>query len=300
MSVPTQVWLLRWGRSAELRPASRALPRGRGGRSHALLPLKTTFVTSKHTVTLAPSSPQGCGFAQQLDRHWTTCARGPQPSLPLTGAGALTPPVCGPWLSAAGAQGRLQPKEKLGEALIWGESCWLLPLPLVPLLKLRARDRALSEAEVGSPLRGEKRQRQPPASNGTGTEWGPILLLRMPHLGVLRAVTQPLSPGRAEHCSLGAAAAHCGPKSLTPTPNLPAPLPGRAGVSVEEKQKRRWPSAGWDRCPGYRAGEPLSPLPTEGTDLSAGHTTPRGRAPTPAKQGSQQAAVTRSVHAHLA
>lgn len=37
------------------------------------------------------------------------------------------------------------------------ESCWLLPLPLVPLLKLLTRDRALSEAEVGRPLEGENR-----------------------------------------------------------------------------------------------------------------------------------------------
>lgn len=302
-SVPTQVRPLRWGRSAELRPASRALPRGRGGRSHALLPLKTTFVTSKQTVTPAPSSPQGCGFAQQLDRHWTTCARGPQPSLPLTGAGALAPPVCGLWPSVAGARGRLQPKEKLGEALIWGESCWLLPLPLVPLLKLRARDRALSEAEVGSPLRGEKRQPQPPASDGTGTERGPILLLWVPHLGVLRAATEPLSPSGAERCtarcSLGAAASHCSPKSLTPTPDLPAALPGQAGERAEEKQKRGRPSAGGrslPRLPGWRtparstAHPPRAPLPPEGTDLSAGHATPRGRAPAPAMRGSQRAA----------
>lgn len=123
----------------------------------------------------------------------------------------------------AGAQGRLQPKEKLGEALIWGESCWLLPLPLVPLLKLRARDRALSEAEVGSPLRGKKQQRQPPASNSAGTEQGPILLLRMPHLGVLRAVTQPLSPGRAEHCTHIAASGqqqHIAVPSPSPQPQI--------------------------------------------------------------------------------
>lgn len=43
---------------------------------------------------------------------------------------------------------------KLGEARSRGESCWLPPLPLVPLLKLLARLRVLSEAEVGSPLQG--------------------------------------------------------------------------------------------------------------------------------------------------
>lgn len=59
----------------------------------------------------------------------------------------------------AGAEGLLQLKVKLGEALICGESCWLLPLPLVPLLKLLMRDRALSEAEVGSPLEGMRNRR---------------------------------------------------------------------------------------------------------------------------------------------
>lgn len=43
---------------------------------------------------------------------------------------------------------------KLGEARIRGDSCWLPPLPLVPLLKLLARASVLSEAEVGSPLEG--------------------------------------------------------------------------------------------------------------------------------------------------
>ena len=92
VSVLTQPGPLRSGWSVELSTASRTLPRGRGGSSHALLPHKTTFITSKHMATLAQSSPQGCGFAQQLDRYWIKRTRSPQPSLPLPGAGALALP----------------------------------------------------------------------------------------------------------------------------------------------------------------------------------------------------------------
>lgn len=92
VSVLTQPGLLCSGRSAELSTASRTLPRGWGGGSHVLLPRKTTFITSKHTVTPSQGSPQGCGFAQQLDRYWIKRTRGPQPSLPLPGAGALLLP----------------------------------------------------------------------------------------------------------------------------------------------------------------------------------------------------------------
>lgn len=59
--------------------------------------------------------------------------------------------------------------------MICGESCWLLPLPLVPLLKLLMRDRALSEAEVGSPLEGDEKQEAEPGSAGRGSP------LRAPH-----------------------------------------------------------------------------------------------------------------------
>lgn len=105
-----------------------------------------------HTDPLSLSElPQGRGAAQQPDRRRSRRARGPRPGLPLPGAGVL-PPLSGLWEAAAGGLGL--PKVKLGEARIRGESCWLPPLPLVPLLKLLARASALSEAEVGSPLEG--------------------------------------------------------------------------------------------------------------------------------------------------
>lgn len=97
--------------------------------------------------------PQGCGPAQQPDRRRSSRARGPQPGLPLPGAGALLP-LRGLWEATAAAEGLGLPKVKLGEARIRGDSCWLPPLPLVPLLKLLARASVLSEAEVGSPLEG--------------------------------------------------------------------------------------------------------------------------------------------------
>lgn len=97
--------------------------------------------------------PQGRGAAQQLPRCRSRCARGPQPALPLPAAGAL-PPLWGLGEAAAAAGGRGLPKVKLGEARIRGESCWLPPLPLVPLLKLLARTSTLSEAKVGGPLEG--------------------------------------------------------------------------------------------------------------------------------------------------
>lgn len=69
---------------------------------------------------------------------------------------------------------------KLGEALICGESCWLLPLPLVPLLKLLMRDRALSEAEVGSPLEGDEKEEAQPGSVGRGSPHRPPLRTPIP------------------------------------------------------------------------------------------------------------------------
>lgn len=71
--------------------------------------------------------------------------------MPRAGA---PPPLGGPWGAAAAAGGLGLPRVKLGEARSRGESCWLPPLPLVPLLKLLARLSVLSEAEVGSPLQG--------------------------------------------------------------------------------------------------------------------------------------------------
>lgn len=97
--------------------------------------------------------PQGCGPAQQPDRRLSSRARGAQPGLPLPRTGALLP-LGGLWEATAAAEGLGLPKVKLGEARIRGESCWLPPLPLVPLLKLLARASVLSEAEEGSPLEG--------------------------------------------------------------------------------------------------------------------------------------------------
>lgn len=127
---------------------------------------QTHFYYVKAYVTLAQSSPQGCGFTQQLDRSWIKCMRGSQPSLPLPGAGALVLRFGGLWLAAARPKGLLQLKVKLGETLIRGESCWLLPLPLVPLLKLLMRDRALSEFEVESLLKGDEEQETQTGSEG--------------------------------------------------------------------------------------------------------------------------------------
>lgn len=115
--------------------------------------LTLTSSTQTHFCHIKPnryagterSSGQGCGSAQQLGRHCSMCASGPQPGLPRSGAGGCMPPFCGPGASTA-APG------KLGEALTRGESCWL------PWLKLRTRDRALSEAELGSPLPGEEKR----------------------------------------------------------------------------------------------------------------------------------------------
>lgn len=100
------------------------------------------------------------------------CASGPQPGLPRSGAGGCMPPFCGPGASTA-APG------KLGEALTRGESCWL------PWLKLRTRDRALSEAELGSPLPGEEKR------TSVRRRWlSPALIARPPQ-------PSPSTPGGA-------------------------------------------------------------------------------------------------------
>lgn len=53
-----------------------------------------------------------------------------------------------------GAGDREQLKVKLGEVLTWGDICWLLLLPLAPLLKLRVWHREVSEQEAESMLGG--------------------------------------------------------------------------------------------------------------------------------------------------
>lgn len=136
MSALTQLRTLLWGQG----PLTRTIPH------------KPT-VTVSEPGHAGADLPQGCGPAQQLDRRHSRRVTGPQPGLPLPRAGAL-PPLRGLWEAAAAAGGLGLPKVKLGEARIRGESCWLPPLPLVPLLKLLARTSALSEAEVGSPLEG--------------------------------------------------------------------------------------------------------------------------------------------------
>lgn len=220
----------RSGRSTELPAASEALPRGRGGGSHALLPRKTTFITSKHPITLAQSSPQGCSFVQQLDRYRIKCTSGPQPRLPLPGARAASPPLGALWLAAAGPGALLQPNVKLGEALMC-ESCWLLPLPLVPLLKLLPRDRALSEAEVGRPLEGDKQELSSSAGGGP---------LRRAHQRPVPAETpspgapgpspggQQLGTGMSQDVPAVPAASGSSTMSESPLPHpRPKPIPAR-------------------------------------------------------------------------
>lgn len=112
----------------------------------------------------AGRSLQGCGSAQQLGSSPSRRASGAQHCLPLPPAAAPALLFPGLWPAAAGAEGLLQLQVLLGEAWSCSESCWpLLPVP-VPSPKLLVQDRALSEAEVGTPLEGDEKQKAQPGA----------------------------------------------------------------------------------------------------------------------------------------
>lgn len=121
--------------------------------------LETTFIDP------LPCSQSKCAsssshFPQQCPKQLTTCCRGSQTSLPLTGPSTrwLTFWVLEP--RPGSPADRLPWKGKLGELFICGEFCWLprLPPALAPVLKLRTRLKVFSEQETGKPLQRSRCQ----------------------------------------------------------------------------------------------------------------------------------------------
>lgn len=124
-----------------------------GRRRDWILLLQTSFID-------LPLARLQALFPQQCPKQPNTCCRGSQTGLPLTGPSTrwLTFWVLEP--RPGSPAGRLPWKGKLGEFFICGEFCWLLllPPPLVPVLKLRARLKVFSEQEMGNPLQRSRYQ----------------------------------------------------------------------------------------------------------------------------------------------
>lgn len=152
------------------------------------------------------------------------------------------------------------------------ESCWLLPLPLVPLLKLLTRDRALSEAEVGRPLEGDKQELSGSAGGGSPPPAPPpppsvptsALCLQRHHL------PEPRTPPQAGS-SWGQACHRMSPRcpcSLRQQHHVRVPAPQtqtQPSAALEpEEQRSRWCALQADpenRVPVTAAGEPQRTSP---------------------------------------